>query len=149
LKGAISMPENIFANTGTKVSVLFIDKQNKSENMTFIDATKLGKTIKGANKQKKTLLSTDDEKKIINTFINNIAVDDFSVSVSKDDIINKKYSFSAGHYFQIKLNFTKISLKEFENNNEIFKKDLSKLLKENQKIEEEIFLNLKKINYEN
>ena len=116
--------------------------------MTFIDATKLGKTIKDANKQKKTLLSTDDEKKIIDTFINNIAVDDFSVSVSKEDIINKKYSFSAGHYFEIKLNFTNISLKDFENKNEIFKKDLSKLLKENQKIEEEIFLNLKKINYE-
>ena len=149
LKGAISMPENIFANTGTKVSVLFIDKQNKSENMTFIDATKLGKTIKDANKQKKTLLSIDDEKKIIDTFINNIAVNDFSVSVSKEDIINKKYSFSAGHYFEIKLNFTNISLKDFENKNEIFKKDLSKLLKENQKIEEEIFLNLKKINYEN
>ena len=34
LRGVISMPSNIFANTGTNVSVLFIDKTNSSSSAT-------------------------------------------------------------------------------------------------------------------
>ena len=39
------MPPNIFATTGTKVSILFIDKANKEE-VVLIDASRLGETIK-------------------------------------------------------------------------------------------------------
>ena len=60
------MPPNIFATTGTKVSILFIDKANKEE-VVLIDASRLGETIK-EGKNKKTLLTKDDEIKIINTF---------------------------------------------------------------------------------
>ena len=63
--GEQCMPPNIFATTGTKVSILFIDKANKEE-VVLIDASRLGETIKeGKNK---TLLTKDDEIKIINTF---------------------------------------------------------------------------------
>jgi type I restriction enzyme M protein len=41
LKGVVSMPSNIFATTGTNVSVLFIDKQNKGD-VILVDAAKLG-----------------------------------------------------------------------------------------------------------
>ena len=48
LKGVVSMPSNIFANTGTNVSVLFIDKgKEASDNkVILIDASKLGEKRK-------------------------------------------------------------------------------------------------------
>ena len=41
LAGVVSMPSNIFATTGTKVSILFIDKKNKGD-VVLIDASNLG-----------------------------------------------------------------------------------------------------------
>ena len=58
LKGVVSMPSNVFANTGTNVSVVFIDK-NKTEKPVFIDASKLGETIK-IGKNQKTNLRSDE-----------------------------------------------------------------------------------------
>ena len=54
LRGVISMPSNIFANTGTNVSVLFIDKTNSDGNVLLMDASKLGEKVKigkGVNKR--------------------------------------------------------------------------------------------------
>ena len=45
LAGVVSMPSNIFATTGTNVSVLFLDKENK-EDVVLIDASNLGETVK-------------------------------------------------------------------------------------------------------
>ena len=61
LSGVVSMPSNIFATTGTNVSVLFIDKANKHGDIVLIDASKLGESVK-EGKNKKTLLSSDEEK---------------------------------------------------------------------------------------
>jgi len=41
LKGAVSMPSNIFATTGTNVSVLLIDKSS-NDKVVLVDATKMG-----------------------------------------------------------------------------------------------------------
>ncbi len=68
LAGVISMPSNIFANTGTNVSILFIDKANK-EDVVLIDASSLGETIKDGKNQKTVLASTEEEQ-IINSFNN-------------------------------------------------------------------------------
>ena len=40
LKGVISMPSKMFSNTGTNVSIFFIDKANEDENLILIDASK-------------------------------------------------------------------------------------------------------------
>ena len=98
LKGVISMPSNIFANTGTNVSVLFIDKSNDRGNVMLIDASKLGSKVKDGKNQK-TILSDDEVLKIENTFINQEVVDDFSVSVSYEDIKNKKLFFISWSVF--------------------------------------------------
>lgn len=37
------MPSNVFANTGTSVSVIFIDKSNQHEEVVMLDAYKLGR----------------------------------------------------------------------------------------------------------
>ncbi len=67
LRGVVSMPSNIFATTGTNVSILFIDNANKKGDIVLMDASKLGTTVKDGKNQK-TLLSPEEEQKIINTF---------------------------------------------------------------------------------
>ncbi|MFQ9135116.1 MAG: N-6 DNA methylase [Haemophilus parainfluenzae] len=49
-RGVVSMPSNIFATTGTNVSILFIDKTNKDK-VVLIDA-QLGRKIKDGKNQK-------------------------------------------------------------------------------------------------
>ena len=43
--GCISMPSNVFANTGTNVSVLFFDNSRKTDKVVLIDASKLGEEM--------------------------------------------------------------------------------------------------------
>ena len=97
LRGVISMPSNIFATTGTNVSILFLDKANTKGDIVLMDASKLGETVK-EGKNQKTLLSTDEENRIIETFNQHEAKEDFSVVVSYEQIKEKNYSFSAGQY---------------------------------------------------
>ena len=66
LRGVVSMPSNIFATTGTNVSILFIDKANKGD-VVLIDSSSLGEKVK-EGKTQKTILRKNDEAQIINTF---------------------------------------------------------------------------------
>ena len=100
LAGVVSMPSNIFASTGTNVSIVFLDKTN-TEKVVLVDASNLGKKIK-EGKNQKTVLTKAEEQQIIDVFNAKEAVDDFSVVVSYDDIKNKNYSLSAGQYFEVK-----------------------------------------------
>ena len=71
------MPSNIFANTGTNVSVIFIDKSGVDKPI-LIDASKLGETFKDNNIQK-TKLRIAEIEKIVGTFRNKEAVEDLSL----------------------------------------------------------------------
>jgi type I restriction enzyme M protein len=62
LAGVVSMPSNIFATTGTNVSILFIDKTNKGD-VVLVDASNLGEKIK-EGKNQKTVLSETEEKAV-------------------------------------------------------------------------------------
>ena len=92
------MPSNVFANTGTNVSVLFFDNSRTTEKVVLIDASKLGEEYKDGNNQKRRLRNFEIDK-IVDTFLNKEAVDDFSVVVTYDEIKEKKYSLAAGQYF--------------------------------------------------
>ena len=146
LAGVVSMPSNIFATTGTNVSILFLDKQNKGD-VVLIDASNLGTTIKDGKNQK-TVLSHDEEDKIIDTFNNKTAIEDFSVVVSYDDIKAKNYSLSAGQYFEVKIEYTDISPAEFEAKMKSFTTNLDVLFAESKTLEKEIQSNLKGLKYE-
>ena len=50
--GVVSMPSNVFASTGTNVSVLFLDNSKTSEDIVLIDASKLGEDYKDGNNTK-------------------------------------------------------------------------------------------------
>lgn len=146
LKGAVSMPSNIFATTGTNVSVIFIDKSNSS-NVVLVDASKLGKKIKDGKNQR-TVLSHDDELQIISAFNSDESVEDFSVILNHDEIKNKNYSFSAGQYFDIKIEYSDITTEEFNNNLEIYKSNLNKMFIDSRKLEEKISESLGKLRYD-
>ena len=147
LRGVVSMPSNIFATTGTNVSILFLDKENSKGDIVLIDASKLGTTVK-EGKNQKTLLSPQEEDTIINTFNQHVAKEDFSVVVSYDDIKAKNYSLSAGQYFEVKIEYTDISAKEFEDKMKAFDTNLNALFAESKTLETEIQNNLKGLRYE-
>jgi len=148
LKGVVSMPSNIFATTGTNVSVIFIDREINDGKVVLMDASKLGKMVKEDGKNQKTLLSKDEEQTIINAFNKKEQTENLSVVVSFDEIKAKKYSFSAGQYFDVKIEYTDITPKEFNIKMDNYIKNLDNLFVESRILEEEIGKQLKKIIYE-
>lgn len=146
LAGVVSMPSNIFATTGTNVSVLFIDKQNK-ENVVLIDASSLGETIK-EGKNQKTVLTHEEEEQIIRVFNKKELVEDFSVVVSYDELKAKNYSLSAGQYFEVKIEYVDITHEDFEEKLKGFETNLKSLFEESKDLEKEIKYNLKGLKYE-
>lgn len=141
VSGVVSMPSNVFANTGTNVSVLFFDKTGaKSDNdkITLVDASKLGQEYKDANGLKKVRLEDDEIEKIVKTFRNAEAVEDFSVVVSYSEVKEKGYSLSAGQYFDIKIDYVDISEDEFNAQMAADTAELQKMFEESHKLEDEI-----------
>lgn len=142
LRGVVSMPSNIFATTGTNVSVLFIDKDNKNKEVVLMDASKLGEKKKIDGNQR-TILSNDDVDKIISAFNQRKAIDDFSVLVTNDQIKEKNYSFSAGQYFDIKIEYIDITAGEFERRIANYTDTLTAQFAESHRLEQEILTQLK------
>lgn len=146
LKGVVSMPSNIFATTGTNVSVIFIDRTNAG-NIVLVDATKLGSEIKeGGNK--KTVLSQEEELKVINAFHTTKAINDFSVAISCDQIKEMDYSFAAGQYFDVKMEYVDITTQEFRSTVDASTQKLRQYFIQSKKIEDEILKQLGSILYE-
>jgi len=146
LAGVVSMPSNIFATTGTNVSILFLDKSN-TEDVVLIDASNLGEKIK-EGKNQKTVLNTDEEDRIISTFNDKVTVEDLSVVVSYDEIAKKNYSLSAGQYFEVKIEYIDITAEEFEEKMNGFKGSLKELFEESRALEDEILAQLENLSFE-
>ncbi|MBD5411883.1 MAG: SAM-dependent DNA methyltransferase [Treponema sp.] len=145
--GAISMPSNVFANTGTNVSVLFFDKSRTADRVALIDASKLGEEYKDGNNKKRRLRPEEIEK-IITTFRNKEAVEDFSVAVTYDEIISKKYSLAAGQYFNVKIEYVELTQEEFDDKMAEFKSKLQSFFDEGNALQVEIMKQLGKVKYE-
>ncbi|MGE6668169.1 HsdM family class I SAM-dependent methyltransferase [Paenibacillus xylanexedens] len=147
LRGVISMPSNIFATTGTNVSVLFLDRGNTKGDIVLMDASRLGITVK-EGKNQKTLLSSVEEDLIINTFNNYEVVEDFSEVVSYEQIKEKNYSFSAGQYFDIKMEYIDITSGEFESKVSEIKNKLNGYFSESTSLDAEILKQLEGLKYD-
>ena len=145
LGGVVSMPSNIFANTGTNVSVVFIDKSG-IEKPVLIDASKLGETIKD-NGNQKTKLRPEEIRLIVETFRGKEAVDDFSVTPSFEEIAEKGYSFSAGQYFDIKIEYVDITEEEFNKRMTGYKAELTAQFEESHRLEAEIMKQLDSLKF--
>ncbi len=146
LRGVVSMPSNIFASTGTNVSIVFIDKEADSEKIVLVDASKLGQTIK-EGKNQKTVLTTEEEQRIIDAMNQKNAEEDFSVVVTKEEVIAKNYSFSAGQYFEVKIEYVEITGEEFAQKMQNFESNLSQLFAEGNDLDKKILENLKTFNF--
>lgn len=147
VSGVVSMPSNVFATTGTNVSVLFFDNSKETEKVILIDASKLGEDYKEGNLQKHRL--RDDEiEQIINTFQNRETVEDFSVAVTYDEIIEKRYSLAAGQYFDVKIEYVDLTQDEFNAKMAEYESNLKTYFEEGSALQKEIIEQLKKVKYE-
>lgn len=157
--GCISMPSNVFATTGTNVSVLFFDNSRRIENpkenderhkqdsVILIDASKLGEEYKDGNNQRRRLRPEEIDL-IVDTFAKKEAVDDFSVYVTYEEIIAKKYALAAGQYFDVKIEYVDMTPEEFNEKMAGYQAELVKLFDEGDKLQKEIVEQLKKVKYE-
>lgn len=114
----------------------------------MIDASKLGDEIKNG-KNKKTVLKNADIEKIVSTFHDTKAVDEFSVLPSIDDIKSKNYSFSAGQYFEVKIEHIDITEEEFNQKLKQYTETLDTLFAEEKELEINIKTALRSLKYEN
>ena len=148
LRGVISMPSNIFATTGTNVSILFLDRANKDGKVLLMDASKLGHKEKVDGKNQRTVLEPEEIQDIIGTFINGEEKDDFSVLVDYEQIEQKKLSFSAGQYFEVKIEYVELTPEEFDAKMNDYTVELQNLFAEGNKLQQEILEQLKKVRYD-
>lgn len=145
--GVISMPSNVFANTGTNVSVVFFDNAKSSDKVILIDASELGEEYQEGN-NKKVRLTPAEIDLIVDTFLNKKTIDDFSVAVSYEDIGSKKCSLAAGQYFDVKIEYVDMTPEEFNETMTAYQAELGKLFAEGDKLQKEIIEQLKKVKYE-
>lgn len=144
--GCISMPSNVFANTGTNVSVVFFDKSKKHESIILIDASKMGEDYQDSNGLKKKRLRDFEIEKIVTTFANAKKVDDFSVVVSWDEV-EKKKSLAAGQYFDVKIEYVELTQEEFQEKINSYKQTLDKLFKDGDKLNTKILDGLNQLQF--
>ena len=145
--GCISMPSNVFATTGTNVSVLFFNNSKKTDKVILIDASKMGEDYQDG-KNKKCRLRPFEIDEIVNTFNNKESVDDFSVAVTYDEIKEKKYSLSAGQYFDVKIEYVELTQEEFNEKMNTYQNQLQEYFLESNRLQKEIIEQLKKVKYE-
>lgn len=148
VRGVISMPSNIFANTGTNVSILFLDRENTDGKVILMDASKLGTKEKLDGKNQRTVLSPEEIDRIINTFNAGEPDDDFCVAVTYTDIEDKKLSFSAGQYFDVKIEYVELSTTEFAEKMSSFTASLQDLFTQSHGLEQKIKDQIGRIKYE-
>ncbi|MGO3346565.1 MAG: HsdM family class I SAM-dependent methyltransferase [Marinomonas sp.] len=146
LAGVVSMPSNIFATTGTNVSILFIDASNDGD-VVLVDASNLGEKVKDGKNQK-TVLTPAEEQQIIDVFNAKEAVEDFSVAVSYSDIEAKNYSLSAGQYFDVKIEYVDITPEQFAEKMQGFSSNLDSLFDQSRELEADIKKQLAGLKYE-
>lgn len=137
IKGVISMPKNLFATTGTNVSLLIIDKTSQTDEVMMIDASNIGEKIKDGKNQR-TLLNNNDVELIINSYISKNIIEDFSVLVPYDKIRLNKYSLNPGQYFEYKIVINELTSKEFNSQMDNYIANLNKMFESSNKMEQNI-----------
>ncbi|MXV14411.1 HsdM family class I SAM-dependent methyltransferase [Hufsiella ginkgonis] len=148
LKGVVSMPSNIFASTGTNVSVIFLDREADSQNIVLIDASNLGTVVK-ENKNQRTVLESIEEERIVSVINSKESVEDFSVVLTTDLIREKNYSFSAGQYFNVTIEHVNITPTEFKQRINTYTETLNRLAFRSNQLDYEIKVQLNGLGYEN
>lgn len=147
LRGVIVMPANVFATTGTQVSVIFLGPSDEKEAI-LIDASNIGVKYKDENNTQHTMLRDEDIDQIIDAYRNKRETQDFSVKVPYENIKQKKYSFSAGQYFAVKSEHIEISEDDFYLALSEYESYILNSQSEIEKLNQSIIEQLKELHYE-
>ena len=107
----------------------------------------MGEEYQDGNNKKRRLRPEEIEK-IVTTFRNKEAVDDFSVAVTYDEIKAKKYSLAAGQYFDVKIEYVELTQEEFNAKMEAYTTELKSFFDEGNALQKEILEQLGKVKYE-
>jgi type I restriction enzyme M protein len=75
------------------------------------------------------------------------AEEDFSVVVTKEEVMAKNYSFSAGQYFEVKIEYVEITAEEFAQKMQTFESNLNQLFTEGNELDKKILENLKTLKF--
>ena len=116
------------------------------DGVVLIDASGLGTKVK-EGKNQKTVLSKDEEHRIVTTFNAKDVVEDFLVVVSYEEITAKNYSLSAGQYFDVKIEYVDLTPEEFAEKLQGFSDNLEQMFKESGELEDEIRKQLAGLRY--
>lgn len=146
LLGVIAMPSNIFATTGTNVSILMIDEDNSSE-VVLVDASELGSKIKDGKNQK-TVLTAEEENLISKAFEIRKPIEDVSTVVSYEKIAEKGYSLNPGRYFEVKIEHEDITKDEFVAEMKTHKQALDDLFNAGEELQRELKVRLGTIEHD-
>lgn len=107
----------------------------------------MGTKVKDGKNQR-TVLSGDEISRIEDTFINQEEIEDFSVKVAYEQVKGKNYSFSAGQYFDVQVEFIELSKEEFEGKINNYSNNLEKLFIEGKILQDEIKQHLGELYYD-
>lgn len=113
LNGIVKMPPMVFANTGTQVSVLFLEKGRTDEEIILIDASGYGRKVNIDNDTQRTILSQSDIEEIVSLYKSKVEKEGISVLVANNEI-NEDYSFSPAHYFKTEIKRNALSSEEYK-----------------------------------
>jgi type I restriction enzyme M protein len=141
LRAVVSMPSSIFATTGTNVSIIFIDKANKTGKAALVDASGIGSKVKDGKNQR-TILSKNEEQRIIDAVNFYTEIDGFCVVKSFEELKAGKYSFNPGSYFDMKIEHIDITMYEFNKKMSESKIKLTAMFKESEELGKEISSNI-------
>lgn len=103
LSAVIQMPTNVFANTNTSVSILILDKSVRNETVVFVDASRMGNTIK-INDSARTILEENEQALIVDSILSKKQIPEFSIEVPVTDIEddNSENMIKPGLYFEMR-----------------------------------------------
>lgn len=147
IEGIISMPSNIFANTGTNVSVMFISRTKTDDKVFMLDVTSFGKKEKDGKNQR-TILSKTELKTIVDLYIKKEEREKISVLTDNQTIKNNKYSYAPNQYFVVDIVKDNISEEQFNLDMLDFKKELEERILKTEKLYDELLQEMEKIKYE-
>ncbi|MDE5617389.1 MAG: type I restriction-modification system subunit M [Ureaplasma sp.] len=146
----VSLPDKLFFTTGISACIWFFDNNKKTNDILFINASKLGDLIEGQKKNKE--IKDENISKVIdiyNSFENGekINIPGLAKSVSIEEIEMNEYSLLPGQYIETKKEEKedpiKIKQELKENINELLK-----LMEESRELEQNLFNAIKKINFD-
>ena len=148
LKAVISMPSNIFATTGTNVSIIFLDSSQEIEKPILVDATGYGEKIKIDGKNQKTVLAEHEIEEIVDILSNRRIIEGISVFADITDIKKRNYSFSAGSFFEAKIEYEDITVEQFNEKLSGYMTELEELMHESEKSHQELLVALGSMRYD-